>query len=574
MSRRRKSRRAILLVCLAAAGVKAQGPPAGALPGQDTVELPPMLVEAESANGPEWRYGRVPGVEVLSACDTALTRSFIVRLYEQEQRLRQFIPPELLVRTTAPMTVILYPKSREKSLAHEMAQEMEKTGVQATHTGIHPLPHLRLTDADSSSIYAILDDGASFSPARFFEDWTGGEGNYSHIVLAPEYLGYRLESNPPDDPPWFCDGMVGLYRDSLGRDGEAAFAGDEWLSAADADALQDNPDTLRPILPLAEVFVGVRPNRGADYLRAWRAEAELFCRWAAAERRPGTRAALWEFAERARRQPVTEGLFRQYFGIDYADMRDVLSDYLPTAVTDQVQWDLGPEPAEPAMELHLATPSEIHRIKGDWSRRALRLIRTHYPKLVPLYVDQTRRLFEAAYARGERDPLFLAGYGLFDCELGQDAAAGSLLENAHGATQLYPRDLAELARLRLGAARAHPAGMAGTFSPAQVSSILALVNEARQLSPPLVGTYAVVGDLVRHVAGGPSPEEIALLNEGARLFPYFYQLVLDAVVWDTRTGDLSSAKSLAALGAWNAADPAVQARFAAVQRALAGTSTR
>ena len=154
-------------------------------------------------------------------------------------------------------------------------------------------------------------------------------------------------------------------------------------------------------------------------------------RWALQD--PARQWAFWRFATRVTLEPFSEKLWQECFGASSADVRDDLSDYLPTAISKPVFISSEKLPKLPAFELRAATPGEIARVKGEWERAEIGYVRQRHPEFVERYVEQARRTLVRAYDSGEREPRLLATLGLCQVDANDDVGALSALEAAAGA---------------------------------------------------------------------------------------------------------------------------------------------
>jgi hypothetical protein len=562
---------------------------AGDAPPGRPIMLPPFLVEESPLfNQTDWQYYQDSGLEILSACPVKETEQFIRDICEQRAALSQFIPDDLLVHTALPTTLILFPISLKKEIDQQMVKEVERIPRASNATGnFGPMNDLRLSDPDSSFIFVILDD------------WQWGRDNkYGHpdaqrptLLYTPQYLRYLISSRTPVLPDWFTTGIVRLYETvafndaSTGRISPAwtapgiysdkpwqrtEFQRDPWMSPVSAAALREHAYAPRPLVPMRELFVATIANGKSDtYGRVWEAQAELFARWAFSDRIKDGRVRLQKFAKAAATEPVTEDLFRSCFEMRYSDARDALSDFLPMAVSKGQQFDCAATSFDSkAVDVREATPQEIHRIKGEWARRTLRVVQSNYPGALPLYVAKARSVLQGAYDHGERDPLLLASLALFRLDIGDEKGGRRLLEESPAAGAARPLAALELAQLRMNEALKKPAGISGALSDDQARNVLREVSETIGKQPPIEAAYLLAARVSEHLARSPTDAERASLNEGARLFPRDSQMVMESVSWDLRAHDLASARSLIDLGEYEAADTPTLEKFRLLENLL------
>jgi hypothetical protein len=562
----------------------------------EAIVLPPFLVEDQRINsllnGTDWLYSRDGGLEILSACPEDETEQFIRDLRKQRAALGQFIADDFLLHTTLPTTLILFPKSQKKALDEQLAKELAHIPGASGSTGhFRPLPDLRLSEPDSSYIFVVLDDWQWGWDIR--HGYPKGQG--SALFYSPPYLGFLIESRKPDLPGWYAAGVIRLYQSfavknagtgaiysawtapvaPLGSPWEnSQFERDPWISGTSAAALRDHPDAPRLLLPMRELFVpAVAAGRSDLYRGVWEAQAELFVRWALSDRVKDGKARLEKFVELEAAQPVTEDLFQSCFGMGYSDARDALSDFLPTAVSKVQGFDFAVMPFDSkAVDLRSATPAEIHRIKGEWARRTLRVVKANYPESMPLFVAKSRRLLQGPYDRGERDPLLIASLALLKFDVGEPGEARLLLEDNPNSIAARPLACVELAELRMDDALARPAGANGALSEEQAGKVMEAISESLRKQPPIEAAYLLAANLAKRVGRDPTDAERARLNEGARLFPRNSQMVMECASWDLRAHDLASARTLIGLGEPRAVDAPTREKFRLLENLIVTAS--
>jgi hypothetical protein len=343
----------------------------------------------------------------------------------------------------------------------------------------------------------------------------------------------------------------------------SGFEPDSWTSQNSASALRSHPDAARPLVPMRELLVSSFPSgKPEEYRRVWEAQAELFMRWALSNRVKDGGDRLRRFVEAAGVRPTSEELFRLSFGMDYADAFDSLSDYLPLAVSDTLNMPSREDAPPQLMELRDATPAQIHRIKGEWARRTLRVIKEDYPRALPLYVEKTGKVLQGAYDRGERDPSLLASLALFRIDIGDVKGGQSILEQFPQAGASRPVAAISLANLHLLDALRQPKGPRGALGEEQAAGVLREISAVLQEPPPIEAAYVIAARVAEHLGRDPNDSERARLDEGARLFPRNSQLVIQSAAWDLRAGNAAGALSLTDLGMWEASDPSAREKLA------------
>ena len=135
-------------------------------------------------------------------------------------------------------------------------------------------------------------------------------------------------------------------------------------------------------------------------------------------------------------------------------------------------------------------------------------------------LDQADRLFERVYRRGNTDPLFLAAFGLYELQVGDDVRARDALERATKAGVLRPRAYVELARMRLADSLPSVQEGIGDLSEQDFSEITGLLLTARMQMPSLLATYDILARVLEHAPKKPDREHIRPLEEAMELFPH------------------------------------------------------
>ncbi len=539
------------------------------------VALPPFLVE-EKANALPWRYVDVAGLEVLSACPERLTRSLIANHHRLHALLGELVPPALQLKTTEKRTLIFVDSAQLPPTSQEVVAQMALTSTELKDLDdpVVPLddgrlrrrpppprytfmPNLRLWDRDAQVLFAVVRER---------------EFDANRVALTPDYVAYVLRNRLPALPPWFVSGVLTLFARAKFTEDALTLDRLDWLSESGSAALKTGPEANRRLLPLAEFFAGdlsaADPAQG-EALSLWQAQAALFIRWGLDGRGAPRRAALWTFVQRAAVEPVTEALFQDCFGLDFAAAHQQLTAHLPEAMRDRLALRPATRPRLPDYSLRAATEVEIARLKGDWERLEIDFVKTQFPALVSKYREQARRTLMRAYEGGSRDPQLLAVLGLGEVEAGNAAAALAFLEDAAARSPtLRPRAWFELARLRFAALNASRATRDATESwltSAQASTVLTPLAAARELEPPLPEVYELIAEVWAASAEPPTRVQLAVLEEGVRVFPRRSELVHRTAELNLRHGFTDTARWLITLGLTLAPDAATRTRFEALQ---------
>jgi hypothetical protein len=174
-----------------------------------------------------------------------------------------------------------------------------------------------------------------------------------------------------------------------------------------------------------------------------------------------------------------------------------------------------------ARPLHVreASSVEIARIIGEWGRLEGRKIGMENLEYQQECMEQSERLFARVYRRGNSDPLFLAAFGLYELQIGDEVRARDALEAATRAGVLRPRAYVELARLKLDDALPSVEEGIGDLGDADFDAITALLTTARVQMPSLLATYDVLARALEHAPRKPDGEHLRPLEDAVTLFP-------------------------------------------------------
>jgi hypothetical protein len=539
------------------------------------VSLPPFIVE-EATKGRPWRYTEAMGYEILSRCADPVTRRVVEAHYQLHQLLAEILPAQLQVRMSVPRMLVLYDEELQPAASQEVIARLVRSTSAAANDDPIPmpggrglrlpnpvrrynfLPNLRLWDRDGMAVFMIVrrDD---FDPDR--------------LSLTHDYVSFMVKSRIPTLPPWFTHGFLALYQQMTYGGGRVTLGPLEWISEKHTDALKKDPKLAPPVLPLAEFFGSKLPPRDPavelEPIKAWQAQALLFVRWGLDPAGGTRRAAFLRFAERCAIEGASEKLFRECFGLEFEEARTQLTAYLPTAVRRTLQFRPARLAKLPPLALRDASDGQIARLKGDWERLEIPYVKAISPDLATKYLEQARRTLKRGYDRGERDPRLLAVLGLCEIDGGNDAGAREYLEAAARIGPIRPRANYELARLRFAEYGATPAGTNGRISVGQAAEVLKPLFAARADDPPLPEVYELIADVWAGLTATPTRGHLAVLDEGARLFPRRSHLVLRTAELYLRHGYRDEAAVFVELGARIADDDSARARVAALQQQLA-----
>lgn len=536
------------------------------------VELPPYTVEGAQVPV-SWQYASLPGVELLSRCSDATSQLLLYHHFRLRNTLTALLPEEFQVRLDMPITYVLFDSMAQTGGTRELTKELEKHRPGVDNWLLSGMSNYRFGDRDAVALFFVLDE-LSFSRGR--------------LTITPEYFHFMLSSRTPTLPAWFIAGMTELYQNAIlesvppGRSTSSATVADPplpegvlalrpvlWGTEEETQELKRNPEQEVQFLPMSALF-GAPPDAAVNPgLEArWRQQAALFIRWAldGGPQHP-QREALWRFVRRCSVEPATEAVFVDCFGDGFAKAENHLRDYLEVAIRRRAYLRTEGTYDPPVATLREATESEISRLKGRLDRLEIAYVRENCPELTPRYINQARRTLHRAYAKGERDPRLLAELGLCECEAGDDVAARPFLEAAVAGKVVHPRAYYELARIYYQELLARPD--AARLTIAEAGRVLQPVAMALKQSPPLAEAYGLIAEVWLRADGRLIPAQLAVLDEGLRLFPSHGRLLYSAALLNSLHGDPAKARALVLRGLAVTTDTVEQERFRKLEAALA-----
>jgi hypothetical protein len=535
-------------------------------PSDPTVALAPFVVSGDKQ---PWRYGTLPGAEVLTRADdkkTAWLLSCYARTWQVENEI---IPKEWLRKSPVPYTIII---------------DDSKAEGPGFATAAPPLTRAQNFDVFGWKLSGYRKDAPSLvtkvTPLNGWihaadDDTTVlGANVHGHgpMLNAPTWVD-RIDRCVPSLPRWVTAGLVGpqgLFEDrtvlvlemiyttnpNTAPPCAAIFRGIRWISTADSQRLRgDRSFRLGtanvPFIPLREFFSELPPP--PEQRDLWESEAGLLVRWGLLEYGKVSRerrANFVKFVERQRSEPVTEKMLIECFGQGYADMEQELKGYLRRTLgaelhfrVDDMVFELQPVSFRPA------TPDQVGRIIGDWQRMQAASLQDSQPTTAKEFRDAADRTLSRAWLRnsewlpspgdtaragqkdlaaiitasevsaaGNPDPDFLAVCGLYEYDLGEYKLARDVLEIATSLHTTRPKAYLVLAELRAREATAKPAGKDGALSTAQAVYILQPLRIALPSASSARPWRLMVDTLVR-CESTPSAANLDTVIKGTAQFP-------------------------------------------------------
>lgn len=521
------------------------------------LELPP----------PEsWRYAEFPGFVVLSNASDRETQ----RLFANFElfRLALGIVWPLPEQRSVPVSIIV---CGARQSFEAFAPAAARPGTDAVSLLLHDREHGAIVLNAQSAV--LVSSEATGDPTQ---DRVGFEVEPADL-LQREYVRFLLSRKAQSLPVWMEEGMIQILLAMRVTRGQIVFGKVEDPKLGDSrtvpgldpelEAEETDPNPPPPVedrdfnyvfrsrrlMPLDKFFAVTRdsPEAGRIYGdNRWVKQAYAFVHMCLFGRGGRFQKPFATFLERASREPVTEAMVRECFGLDYRKLALELQLYVGFTDHQSKEYNFkkGKELPVPApLVLREAAEFESARIKGD----AL---------LLGGHVEAAQAVLQPAYLRGARDPGLLATLGLAERAAGRHDRARRLLEAAVAGQVVRPEAYLELARLRYAEAAAAPAAGA-EFSAGQVAGITRLLQVARHQPPHLPALYGLLAETWRRSAEPINRDDALALIQGAMLFPQNPGLVHEAADFARQAGLLDAARSLAAHGLKHAADAATRARF-------------
>lgn len=464
------------------------------LPQHALLASAPFTGDAPAKSRLRWRYVRTPGLEILSTCSDQKTLAFVEGFARASSIVP--LPREFVQGVTPPVQLILADHYLDDALAPAGAPQ-----------------ELRVMRLGSGGIvYSWASESGRIVARIGLRDWNNRTSPVELSTLPLRLIPDLILRCEPNAPGWLLDGCreifgyQGLERSTDERD---VFWGPFPQTFSILQAAAKDPEKL---LPLAELFAEAPVIRSTSELERRKAQAALFVHWGFF-RRGHTPDAFTRFWLRACREPISEALFRECFGLDFEAGRAALARHIRDATYRDLTWKLPAGNPDFALPLRDATPAEAGRMTADWLRIKAGTL-AHHPTLRRAFELKCREVLDASQADGQDDPHWSAIAGLCFAAMGDPSVARTHLERAFMLATDDPRALRELGRLRLDEASVGRAGENSPLSLTQTEAILKPLYQARRYPPASPSTNRLL--IATWEASGvvPSPEQIRDLRAG------------------------------------------------------------
>jgi len=545
---------------------------------EEPLLLPSLYVSTTQLLPPpeSWRHAAVPGFEVLTRAGDRETRRLLGELQRFNAAL-DVVWPGLRRGNPTPALLILCPERRDfEALLPDDA--VKSAGVASFCLGGRRLDALVVNVNAELNLQGL--DAASQTLADAGLRQHAGLRVDNTRQLYRELFYFHLSQARPRLPAWFEEGMAQVMMGiditpkciELGRLEDPDSVAPEILmedafESPGAAQLMNAEDrqfqaALRnsPVMDLGRMF---SLPRASQELRnslgsRWAKQCQAFVHLCLFGENKRHQKGFMRFLARCTERQPDETLFRECFGMGYAEMELTLRHYIGSAFYASIEWSAGkgskglPAPVDPG--LREATQAEVGRIKGETAELAG-------------HSEQAKRELVTAFRRGERDPSLLASLGLWEQAHGERAKAVKLLEAATRAKVSGSDAYLSLARLRLEDALAEQPEPKRL--PAEAFAAIApLLHAGLAQAPANPDGYELLAETWARSGNHIPPDEARLLVSACVSFPARLRLLALSIPLCAEAGLLREAHILADNALRLAPSSADRARFQALKASL------
>ncbi|MBA4135814.1 MAG: hypothetical protein C0518_00695 [Opitutus sp.] len=529
---------ATALILGAAMRLSGQEKPANSTP----IDLPEFNVVAERELPPPetWHYARVAGQEVLSSASPRRTKQLAQDLTDLLHAL-ELSSTRLLPANPAPLRIVITGGTEQ---FNSLAPRALESGTEDPETALLGRPEQPVLVINAAAQALDFDRDGQDAAEPDSEDAAMPSVRRANATrnLQLGYLRAWLAQPRPPLPPWLTEGVAQVLawarvtetsvtlgqvedpnqkgsKDGQDREPGRVIKGDvRHIPTHFRDSLSDRLDfnaalAHSALFPLEELFAGeLRKFSGTEnaaQLLRWKKQCHAFVHWGLFGDYGRNSAAFFTFTRRLRHEPLTEKLFQECFGMNYAAGTQALRVHveMTRAKVQGVKANKGEKlPSAPAVEVRPATLLEIARLKAHAYAAGGQL-------------DRAREELILAYRRGERSPDLVAELGHVERALGRQDRAAHYLALAVRAKTTRPHAYLALAQLRLEERLAQPQAKNGQLSYEQLLGVLEPLLLARTQAPRAPEIYTLFAEAWSRTAATPTPDHLGLIDEGVQLFP-------------------------------------------------------
>lgn len=516
------------------------------LVGQETpintqpVDLPDFVVEGQRELLPPepWLYSRLGPHEILSSASRGPTERMLHDLNRLIHALYLLKTPFLPAQELSAKVVICGREEDFRPFMEKFHDENTEEDMRTWHYEFRGREGAALVIDQTANTFSLVDDQ---SPEES-TDVTLAEQSAKNYTrrLQIAFVKFLLYQQQPNLPAWLAEGLarslVNVRIDERSVTWGAVDNPNKVLGGADErstghastdtmltrpkpqsrDSLTEDLDfnaalASTALMPLDEMFSWQRDTYIGKRLTAlrWFHQSHAFVHWGLFGDAGRHRKQFLTFAQRLGQEPLSEALFRECFGLTFAQGLDVLRTHLEfvRAKVIGVEAEKGARlPVATPIEVRDATPAEVARLKFIAYTLAEMPERAHNELVL-------------AYRRGERTPDLVAELGVSAQKIGQRDRALNYLTLAIKAKTTRTRAYATLARSRLEDRLAKPQGKDGKLSYEQLLGVLEPLLLARTQAPRTPEIYTLFAEAWAKTSATPPPQHLALIDEGLALFP-------------------------------------------------------
>lgn len=492
--------------------------------GDAVVELPPFVITESPTSEKAWRFAEAEGFEIISQVDDATAQQIFAALWRGP---RLTLPEALWPRNSTPTAVIIFDQDMPGLESLGSVRQRNEQHSHWTNLIKRTLP--------DRGVFAINLAGRDFAYSSTFRF----------------DLRTLLALRTPSVPPWLYEalhGAYGLYREGIGYPDRGTHTdvipglwctqaelvrAEQLIGPGNEFFLTAPPKRTAKIAPLREAVTapeslwdGGLPgdSRSPVDNARWAATCALFARWGLYAEEGKHHDAFWRFAVSACERPVDEAMFREHFGLSYAEARNEWGWFLPITIGERASRPIRPL-TPPKISFRPATESEVARVRGEWERGEAALLANRFPDLAAKYSAKATRTLRPAHTHNPSDTRLTEVLALHEFEQGENANALRLLEEATAAGQARPRAWFTLAHLRLLNLNAR-LGPKAPLSREDALTVLLPLEQALRQEPAMAVAFELAAELWRRAPDLPADDLLRHLKEGQRRFPRQTRLAL------------------------------------------------
>lgn len=504
------------------------------------VDLPDFVVEGQRELPPPepWLYSRLGNHEILSSAGRGPTERMLKDLNRLIHALHLLKTPFLPSEDLSAKIVICGRESDFRPFMEKFHDESTDEDMRTWHYEFRGREGAVLVLDQTANTFSLLDDQSDEEST----DVTLAEQRAKNYTrrLQTAFVKFLLYQQQPNQPAWLAEGLarslVNVRIDERSVTWGVVDNPNKVLGGADErstghastdtmltrpkpqsrDSLAEDLDfnaalASTALMPLDEMFSWQRDTYIGKKLTAlrWFQQSHAFVHWGLFGDTGKHRKQFLAFTQRLEKEPVSETLFRECFDLSYVQGLSALKTHIEfvRAKVIGVEAEKGERlPAAAPIEVRDATPLEVARLKFI----------TYSLAEMP---DRAHNELVLAYRRGERTPDLVAELGVSALKIGQRDRALNYLTAATKAKTTRTRAYTTLARMRLEDRLAKPQGKDGKLSYEQLLGVLEPLVLARTQAPRTPEIYTLFADAWANTAATPPPQHLALIDEGAKLFP-------------------------------------------------------